>query len=177
MPPKIRRRSGAFPIPLAALFRFALPFGIAASLASTGCDQAEAQSAFDLAARADPSGITATTSAGEVTRRDPDDWRVSPLFATRIAVSPVFPNPASSASLVRVGVTSFEFEGAPNGLVLYRRSRDGVLTRLDSRTTQGPGAYELSAPTALLGGAGLYRLIVTDAFGQTVTYGDLEVGQ
>jgi len=82
--------------------------------------------------------------------------------------------PATSGSLVRVGVTIFEFDGAPNGLVLYRRTADGVLVRLDSRTTSGPGAYELSAPGSLIG-SGLVRLVVADAFGLTVTYGDVQV--
>lgn len=139
-----------------------------------GCDQAEAQEAFDLSARAAPSGYTETTTSGEIVRRDADDWRVSPAFATRIALTPAFPNPATGGSLVRVGVTIFEFDGAPNGLVLYRRTADGVLVRLDSRTTSGPGAYELSAPGSLIG-SGLVRLVVADAFGVTVTYGDVQV--
>ncbi|MBE2187096.1 MAG: hypothetical protein IAE99_10035 [Rhodothermales bacterium] len=139
-----------------------------------GCDQVAAQETFDLAARAAPSGYTEMSASGEVVRRDPDDWRVSPAFATRISIAPAFPNPATSGSLVRVGVTIFEFDGAPNGLVLYRRTADGVLVRLDSRTTSGPGAYELSAPGSLIG-SGLVRLVVADAFGLTVTYGDVQV--
>lgn len=147
-----------------------------AALTLPGCDQVEAQSDFERDARALPSGITRTGAQGAVLSTDPDDWRLGPVFAGRASVQPFFPNPLPQGSAIgRISVTLFAPDGAPVGLVLYARSSTGTLRRLDERATPGLGTYELVATAGMLGSVGLHRLVVADAFGEVVTYGDVQV--
>ena len=142
-----------------------------------GCDATslgDAQRTFELQALSLPEGITETTSTGDVIRTDPDDWRTAPLYLSTFSLTFVpYPNPASPSEAIQIAGT---FSGTVGALIPYRLDERGDLDPLRIVSGQTEGTAPLYTLTAgQLGPAGLYRLVLLDASGRIVTYGDIEV--
>ncbi len=152
----------------------------------SGCNNNKAQQQFENDARKTPSGYTNTDATGKVISKDPDDWRISPLFQGFIYVSqPPYPNPAGTTQQIK-------FELQINGLEsiygLY------VYTNLQSNTGQyqvqqiyynpdsplQPGLITIPfipSQFTITGNAsdarGLHRIFVYDGRQNLITYGDI----
>ena len=157
--------------------RLAVLLAFAAALLGA-CDSAgqvtAEQEAFRLAALAVPGGITETTPDGRVLREDPDDWRTSPLYASRFffAAAP-FPNPLGVGGRLQIGAS---LSGSGAALVPYRLDGAGSLRLIRGVTGTTEGSAPLfTIPAAELGGPGLHRLVLLDPRGEVVTYGDVRV--
>lgn len=178
MPIKIRpaarapRRPGTRRSTLAAACALAL----VGAAALAGCDAARQQDAFADAAGRVPTGYAEFDALGTPgASRDDDDWRTAPVYAGRLSVKPIYPNPTRGGEPVTLEITVLTFEGGPGALAVRARNTTGRLVTLDEVRTSGPGVYALSFASALLQGAGLRRVFVFDALGELVSYGDVLV--
>ena len=170
MPAKIRPAPVA---PRAFARRLVAAFGLAALAA--GCDQAELQDAFEVAARRPPNGYTQTDAGGQVVANDPDDWRTSPAYAGRASVRPVYPNPSGDGLPFTLDVSILAFDGPPGGVVV--RGYDGAgrpFVLADLRENQ-PGTYALPFSPLRFPSRGLHRVLVQDGLGGLISYGDVVV--
>ena len=146
-------------------------------LLALGCDAGsvqEEQEQFRLAALSEPSGITETDSDGALISEDPDDWRTAPLYRSRFffAFAP-YPNPAGAAESVQFAAS---FTGGAAGLVPYRINARGDLVRIQGVVGTTDGSAPLfSFPAGQLGEPRLHRVVLLDATGQIVTYGDVRL--
>jgi hypothetical protein len=143
----------------------------------SGCDATslgEAQRTFEFRALLPPEGITETTATGEVVRTDPDDWRTAPVYLSSFSLTfTPYPNPASPSEAIQVAGI---FTGTVGALIPYRLDERERLTRLPVVSGQVEGTAPLYTFTAgQLGSPGLHRVVLLDATGRVVTYGDIEV--
>lgn len=140
----------------------------------SGCDsQRDEIDAFIASANRAPMGFVRTDEIGTVIEEDRDDWRVSPIFAGRVSVSPAYPNPVSSG-FVTIPVTVRDFSSVRGGLALWARDVSGRLRVLDEIPgADQPGVYVFNFAAALIGRTGLVRLFILDGTQEIVSYGDL----
>jgi hypothetical protein len=139
------------------------------------CDSQGQQNEFVDDAELPPSGDTTTDILGEVLTEDRDDWRTSPIYAGKIRVDPVYPNP-SAGQFVTIPVSVLEFGGGQGGVVLRAEDNQGSLRLIDELLdAQQPGAYILRFSPSALGRTGLIRLFIFDRLGELISYGDLKV--
>ena len=157
--------------------------GFAVLLATNGCSSADdAQRKFENEAFRAPSGFTRTSSSGEVISVDPDDWRVSPLYAGFVEVSPAFPNPTIGDNVtIELLITGL---GAVNGLEVFSLDEQNQLKPLfyDDRIPLPVGFSQILinpvrfGPSGTIAGArGLHRVFVFDGRENLITYGDIMV--
>ncbi len=146
------------------------------ALVLLGCDSAKKQNDFVDDASAPPSGYAATTSDGVIVADDKDDWRTAPIYAGKIRIDPIYPNP-SAGQFVTLPVTVLEFNAIQGGLVLRAEVGNSGLRLLDEILNAAqPGAYTLRFSPAIIGRTGLVRLLLFDRLGELVSYGDLQIG-
>lgn len=148
------------------------------------CTSSDAQREFESEAYRDPSGITRTTSQGEVIGIDPDDWRASPFFQGLIEVKPAYPNPIELGGVINFDY--FVLSTQPvNGLQVITRDVNGQLSnyiytsssnplnigvdnfRIDSKSLSPDGSDALAR--------GLHRVFFFDLNQRLISYGDIEV--
>lgn len=142
-----------------------------------GCDTAEQQRDFEEAARSAPSGFTRTDANGRVLEADDDDWRTAPAYASRLLVSPAWPNPVQDGP-VTVPFSVYEFDAFPGGLEIGSFDETGRFTQLDAvPQADDAGGFEFIFNPAVLGRrtGSLIRLYVVDARGVIISYGDLQL--
>lgn len=147
------------------------------------CTQSEDQQEFENNAFKTPSGITETNTLGEILSKDPDDWRVSPLYATTFEVfRPAYPNP----SVVKPFTIEFLISGidAVPGLVGYVLRQDRSLSSFYRHPEQilpvglitieiDPSVFAISG--VLSGSQGVHRVLFYDLNNRLITYGDVKV--
>ncbi|MEX0928031.1 MAG: hypothetical protein WD266_06650 [Balneolales bacterium] len=163
-----------------------LPFCCTAALllaALGGCGRDEDQDEFESDAFRSPDGFTETSPAGETTGpEDPDDWRISPMYAGYLEVTiPAHPNPTRdefvSIELFIEGIEPLNglevltFDENNNPRILYTDSGRELL-----------GFFEFSfhpsrfSPRNVYEDAvGLNRVFIYDNNQNLITYGDVEV--
>ena len=170
----------AFPLRLAVLVRLALPVVVLALSAAVlaGCDGATAQADFRADAAQPASGYTQVNADGTVVSRDADDWRVSPLYSTRVLVNPARPNPVGITTEVSLQVQVVGFDVVPGGMQLVAFTQAGrrVLDSDPGATSSGFYTFTFVPADFNDGGApGLRRVILFDARSEPITYGDIRV--
>jgi len=146
------------------------------ALVLLGCDTAKKQDDFIDEASLPPSGYASTTTEGIIISDDKDDWRTAPIYAGKIRIDPIYPNP-SAGQFVNLPVTVLEFSAVQGGLVLRADDGNGNLRLLDEiLNAVQPGAYTFRFSPAIIGRTGLIRLLLFDRLGELVSYGDLQIG-
>ncbi len=146
-----------------------------------GCNQSSDQRDFERAAFAEAEGFTRTTNTGDVVSRDPDDWRIAPFFQGLIEVDPAYPNPVQSNDqlIIDLIVTGVESVSGLWVFVLYGPNDIRELF-LDDRRPIPPGVTTIRINPLTIARfpenpQGLYRLIITDASQNVITYGDVMI--
>ena len=149
----------------------------------TACSQSDDQREFEQQAFSTPEGFTETKSNGEIVegRADPDDWRVSPFYRGLIDVFPPYPNPVLTNERVTFEVSVAGID-AVDGFRVYAFYRGSSLFPLfpEFQRPLPPGLLSISLNPLDIAEIrenpqGLYRIIVLDAEGNVITYGDIRV--
>ncbi|MDX1673140.1 MAG: hypothetical protein R3211_12445 [Balneolaceae bacterium] len=154
---------------------------------ATGCAESDQQNEFEQQAFSVPEGITEMTVNGTAVpgAGDPDDWRISPMFAGFIEVStPAFPNPVNLNSPLTInldikgiesisGLAVFVFRD-PDRLVgpIYTNDQTSLSPGLETITLQPIDFSRTGNPTEVVG---LNRILIFDGRENLITYGDVEV--
>jgi len=146
----------------------------------SGCDSAEQQSRFVEEASQPPSGIAQTDDQGNVIQDDPDDWRTSPLYATRFAVLQIpFPNPTRAGESMSFSFRVYGFNVIPGGVYLVGFTNTGRRVVLATEPgASSDGVFFLTfTPSVLYEGTfgGLRRVFLFDGRSELITYGDVQV--
>ena len=152
-------------------------------LVLVGCDNQAAQEDFIDEASAIPEGITKILDTDFVNgddgicSEDPDDWRISPVYAGVVFVDrPAFPNPASGASQGTIVIRVLQPNRVQGGFILTAFGSGNVpieLARIPDATLDN--FYDIRFSPSLLSVNGLHRLFLFDSLGELITYGDLEL--
>ena len=157
---------------------------VSALVALAGCDATnvgEAQRLFELSALSGPSGYSETQDGSPPSSPDADDWRTSPRYLSRfVFTSTPYPNPLGLSEVLQVQGIFSEARGA---MIPYVRLDDGDLLRLpDACVTSGSltgfsVSFSLSASCLAGGTTGLRRLVILDAQGTVLSYGDVLIAR
>ncbi len=154
-------------------------------MASWGCSPSEDQLLFEQEAFSAPSGFTETNDRGIVARKDPDDWRVGPMFYRLITINPIYPNPTKGADL-RLQVYIERNEGI-FGLEIVRIDTRYVPVRYiplyrNAQAPLPPGIMNINIPFSIifpqypgLDERGLHRILVLDSRQNLISYGDIKL--
>lgn len=160
---------------------FLLPIFILFSFAA--CSQSDDQREFEQQAFSTPDGFTETENNGDIVegRADPDDWRVSPFYRGLIDVFPPYPNPVLTNDRVTFEVSVAGID-AVDGFRVYALYNGSSLFPLyqEFQRPLPPGLLSVSLNPLDIAEIrenpqGLYRIIVLDAEGNVITYGDIRV--
>lgn len=168
-------------------------FFLAGFLIFAGCSKSDDQREFENQSLSAPSDYTVTTTQGEITSNDADDWRISPMYRGLINIGtgigsfePPYPNPMdynqdlnifiklnSVDNINSIEVYSFEFvsnAGKPPIDVRSNISSPSLVTIQISgdRISGKSGGSQAN---------GLYRIRILDGDRNVITYGDIKVGQ
>jgi hypothetical protein len=155
---------------------------INASLVFSCSSADEAQKRFEQEAFRGASGFTQTNSSGQIISNDPDDWRVSPLFAGFVEVSPIYPNP-TTGEIVTLELLVLSLNTV-NGIDIgfFDDFGNFILLNFDERIPlpTGPTGFFLDPrrinPSGTIAGAvGLHRIFIFDRRGNLISYGDIKV--
>ncbi|XWN37799.1 MAG: hypothetical protein ROO71_02500 [Balneola sp.] len=147
------------------------------------CTSNDAQREFEAEAYQNPSGITKTSSQGEVLNVDPDDWRISPFFQGLIEIAPPFQNPAQLGTAINFEVQVTGVQGV-SGLNLRVRYSNGTWNSIyaSSNNTLEPGLTTFQIDPIALSqdgsdnlARGLHRVFFFDFNQRLISYGDIEV--
>jgi hypothetical protein len=159
---------------------FALPLILLLFFVS-GCNQSSDQRDFERAAFSEADGFTRTTGSGEVQSRDPDDWRIAPFFQGLIEVDPAYPNPVLSNDQVVINLIITGVESV-SGLWVFAYYGPNDIRELfqDDRRPIPPGATTIRLNPLTIARfpenpQGLYRIVITDATQNVITYGDIMI--
>ncbi len=149
-------------------------------LCCSACDNQGAQSDFVEEASLPPGGITRILDndfGGTVCSEDPDDWRISPVYASVVFVEQAsFPNPISGSSVGTILLRVLQLDRVQGGFVLNAFGQGNTPIELGRiLDASSPGTYELQYAPSLLVENGLHRLFIFDSLGELVTYGDVEL--
>ena len=152
-------------------------------LIGSGCDNQAAQEEFIDEASALPSGITKILDSDFVNAddgvcsEDPDDWRISPVYAGVVFVDrPAFPNPITGASQGTIVIRVLQPNRVQGGFILSALGNGSVpieLARIPDASLDN--FYDIRFSPSLLAENGLHRLFLFDSLGELITYGDLEL--
>lgn len=156
---------------------------IAGMLLMPGCSQNNAQREFEREAFSLPQGITETDDRGTIIdeNRDDNDWRVAPFFSGTVSVSPIYPNPVRTNErlIIEIFITGVD---AVSGLLVFSNFDFNTSRFLysDSRRPLPPGLVSISLnPLDVTrfreNPQGVFRIIVTDAQENVITYGDVKI--
>lgn len=156
------------------------------------CSKSDDQKRFEQEALGVPENITETDAAGKVieNRKDPDDWRVSPMYQSLITIGEPYtqlpyPNPigynenvnldiylGSVGTLSRIEIIALDSLNQSSGLNITRSNLSSPslinIKIMGSQISGSPGGSQAS---------GLYRLLVYDGRNNLITYGDIRIGQ
>ena len=166
-----------------ALLRTAgLIFLMAALFSCSSSD--DAQQEFEQEAFRTPEGITRTDASGEISETDPEDWRVSPLYAGFVEIDqPAYPNPTNGENVrIELLVTGL---GSVNGLEAVTLDDRNIFRTLffDERQPLPVGFTLLTFDPVLFdpgsntisGARGLHRVFIFDRRENLISYGDVLV--
>lgn len=131
----------------------------------------------------------------QITRKDDNDWRISPKFAGDVIVEPAFPNPSSGYD-IQVPVTIFNNSyGILSNIGIIGQDNAGRWVNLQvgligENTTPDPGYYELKIDLRKLSSTGklsdvlgLKRIYVINSYLDSdlcrsiISYGDIQITQ
>ncbi len=145
----------------------------------------DAQRDFENDAYRLPSGFTETDAQGNVINEDPDDWRVSPMFAGFVEIDrPAYPNPTTGPTIsLEILITGI---GSVNGIDVYTFDENDRLKLLwfDERMPLPVGFSQIlidpvqfapGGSGTISGARGLHRVLVFDRRNNLITYGDIKV--
>ncbi|MEX0823417.1 MAG: hypothetical protein WD008_03455 [Balneolaceae bacterium] len=161
-------------------------FSLFSALIFTGCNQSSDQREFEREAFSEPKGFTQTDISGKVINDqvDPDDWRISPFFQGLVEVLYAHPNPVQTNEELRIIVSNF---GIQSIIGLYTFVITNRSTGSQFRPLGAPRSGELppgDTTISIIGleladdqanPQGLYRIIITDANENVISYGDVQV--
>ena len=145
----------------------------------------DAQQEFENEAFRSPENITRTNSSGEILDEDPDDWRISPMYAGFVEVErPAHPNPTNGDTIfIELLITGL---GSVNGIEAVTLDERNILRPLffDERQPVPVGFTLISIDPQLFapgdsgtisGARGLHRVFIFDRRENLITYGDVLV--
>jgi len=153
-----------------------------------GCSKSSDQRKFEDEALTAPKNITKTKASGEVSSRDPDDWRISPTYHGLISIGlgddqPPFPNPVNYNSNLTVQLTfnvsdpvktldirSFRYPN-DNRFPQIRYLQQDELSSFNTITIQAKNIAVGEGSSA----SGIYRLLIYDGNQNLITYGDIQI--
>ena len=149
----------------------------------TGCQNSGDQQLFESEALRTAQNFTETAQNGEIVSEDSDDWRIAPFFGGLVEVRPAYPNPVQTTDqlFVEIRVTGID---AVYGLDLMVYYPDGSVKVLyeDFQSPLPTGLSVIPLNPLLLGrfntvesARRLHRILLTDASGTIITYGDVQV--
>lgn len=148
----------------------------------SGCNNNDAQDAFEREAYGLVENITETDFQGNILSVDADDWRISPVYTGLATIEPVFPNPLPYGS-ARQGELILQMKGGLSSSFVELGYLD-----FNNRWTQidfQENIIEFSAntfrvSTEVFGSTpelarGIYRLLLFDGNQRIITYGDIMI--
>lgn len=153
------------------------------------CSQSDAQREFEREAQTIPENITEMGINGQPIENgmtDPEDWRISPMYAGLIEIeTPAYPNPVDLSTPLRILIENKGIDTI-NGIEVYTFQFDysnlmGPFYILDqSQIYQGlitiqidPSQFSRQA----VGDNDIYRILIYDQRQNLITYGDVEIIQ
>lgn len=148
-----------------------------------GCQNSTDQKAFEAEALRPAENFTETAQNGEVLSDDSDDWRISPFFGGLVEVRPAYPNPVQTTDqlFLEVRVTGIDAVYGLDVMVYYPDGSVKVLYE-DFQSPLPTGLSVIPINPLLLGrfntvesARDLHRMILTDASGTIISYGDVRV--
>jgi hypothetical protein len=143
------------------------------------CVNNDAQTAFEEEAFRIPAGFTQTNAIGQVISRDPDDWRISPIYQQLVFIEPAYPNPTggqtvnievslpSGSNLTRIDV----FVISPNVQQRFLTSVSLTSNAFFELISLNPTQFSIT--TRFQDALGLNRIMLYDARGRLISYGDI----
>ncbi len=157
---------------------------ISLSFIIISCSGNDAQRDFESDAyNSTPSGITRTSSQGEVISVDPDDWRISPFFQGLVEITPPFANPAQLGTPINFEVQVTGVQGV-SGLDVQVRYSNGDWNNLylsnDNPLQPGLTTFQINPIALSRDGSdnlarGIHRIFFFDFNQRLISYGDIEV--
>lgn len=154
----------------------------------TGCSSNKAQQQFENDARKTPSGYTNTDTSGKILSKDPDDWRISPMFQGFILVTqPPYPNPAGTTQQIKFELQINGLESI-YGLYVYTNLETNTGTYRVQQIYYNPDSplqpgllsiQFIPSQFTITGNAsdarGIHRIFVYDGRQNLITYGDIMI--
>ncbi len=173
-------------------YPYVIIFFLAGFLLVAGCSKSDDQREFENQSLSAPNDYTETPTEGEIINNDPDDWRVSPMYQSRIYIGtgissfePPYPNPLNYNQDLNIfiyvsnvdnldEIRVYSFETNPNTSEQFVTLEDNISSpslvsiRLSGQEISGqPGGSEAN---------GLYRIRILDGNLNVITYGDIKIG-
>jgi hypothetical protein len=145
------------------------------------CTRVDGQEEFEAEAFRPVSGFTRTSAIGQIQHNDEDDWRISPLYQQLVFLTPAYPNPTSGqnvtlevslpagTSLIRIDI----FVISDNLPRRFITSVEVSNTSFFEVISINPRWFSLTS--SLNDVRGLNRLLLYDARGRLISYGDIMV--
>lgn len=149
------------------------------------CTVNQDQQQFENEAFTIPSNFTPVDVHGDIDeeRRDPDDWRIGPMFSGSVEISrPATPNPVAFNSHFEIELF-FNSSDRISGLEVLAFRDDPerptfILEESGSDVDNGLFSIRLTPADFHTGGVGmepLYRILIFDANNNLITYGDVKI--
>lgn len=148
-----------------------------------GCAKNDSQKAYEDEAMKPAQGYTETDINGKVNQnhKDPDDWRIGPMFQGYVEVNiPPYPNPSNNQQIkMELNITGFS---EVDGLYVYNRTPDNhyiqVIPSRNSTLDTGilPITFQpiqMSNTGSVNDIRGLNRILIYDGRQNLITYGDI----
>lgn len=169
-------------------FIFKILFGVFSIIPLVTACSNNAQNQFLRDAEQTPSGYTHTDVSGKILSKDPNDWRIGPMFQGFIEVTqPPYPNPASTNQEITLELNINGLQ-AIYGLYVYTNLNQSAgvnqakLIYQDPSAPLSPGLITIKinpivfSPTGVASDAsGLHRIFIYDSRNNLITYGDIMI--
>ena len=167
-------------------------FIFAGFLLLSGCSKSDDQRKFENESLQAPNDYTVTPSEGEISDRDHDDWRISPMYQSRINIgigissfTPPYPNPLNFNQDLTISINLNGIDNI-NRIEVYTfknnpTNTERFVTAINEIPSVGLEQIILKGNEISdnLGGSesdGLYRIRILDGNYNVITYGDVKIG-
>lgn len=170
-----------------ALFLF-----VSTAFILAGCSKSDDQKEFEQEAMRPPQNITETDASGEIidNERDPDDWRISPMYQSLITIGQPYtqlphPNPVlyNQNLTLEIRIGSVETLSSIKVLAVDSLGQNTTGPPIAERNNLS-SSFSLNIPLSgqlISGSSGgsqttnLYRIFIYDGRNNLISYGDVRV--